>query len=142
MAAFLAPPLARNFDIDEDDFDLEPNILFALAAEEDCSSREQVIMQDVIEDESSSIPESVVEPRRRLSFHHQYLLDEQQGPRQGRSVSVSSSTQRSRVTCGRSSRGGVSTLNTTRRRVWKQVRSRRWSAQHMPIPTQTSTTTG
>ncbi|GBP62379.1 hypothetical protein EVAR_47264_1 [Eumeta japonica] len=70
----------EDFDIDEDDFDLEPNILFALAAEEDCSSEEQDDKQDVIEDESSSIPESVVEPRRRLSFHHQYLLDEQQGP--------------------------------------------------------------
>ncbi|GBP36344.1 hypothetical protein EVAR_22476_1 [Eumeta japonica] len=68
----------EDFDIDEDDFDLEPNILFALA-EEDCSSEEQDDKQDVIEDESSSIPESVVEPRRRLSFHHQYLLDKQQG---------------------------------------------------------------
>ncbi|GBP89919.1 hypothetical protein EVAR_63582_1 [Eumeta japonica] len=52
----------EDFDIDEDDFDLEPNILFALAAEEDCSSEEQDDKQDVIEDESSSIPESVVEP--------------------------------------------------------------------------------
>ncbi|GBP74273.1 hypothetical protein EVAR_58551_1 [Eumeta japonica] len=33
----------EDFDIDEDDFDLEPNILFALAAEEDCSSEEQMI---------------------------------------------------------------------------------------------------
>ncbi|GBP73399.1 Chimeric ERCC6-PGBD3 protein [Eumeta japonica] len=52
----------EDFDIDEDDFDLEPNILFALAAEEDCSSEEQDDKQDVIEDESSSIPDSVVEP--------------------------------------------------------------------------------
>ncbi|GBP72058.1 hypothetical protein EVAR_48552_1 [Eumeta japonica] len=105
----------EDFDIDEDDFDLEPNILFALAVEEDCSSEEQDDKQDVIEDESSSIPESVVEPRRRLSFHHQYLLDEQQGPQD--------------------KEGAVSTLSTTRRRVWKQVPFEDGPHNYMPIPT-------
>ncbi|GBP49796.1 Chimeric ERCC6-PGBD3 protein [Eumeta japonica] len=160
MAAFLAPPLARvrapltdnyisellnngdvseieDFDIDEDDFDLEPNILFALAAEEDCSSEEHDDKQDVIEDESSSIPESVVEPPEAPIIPPSIPSGRTtRTSRQGRSVSVSSSTQRSRVTCGRSSRGGaVSTLSTTRRRVWKQVPFEDGPHNYMPIPT-------
>ncbi|GBP16600.1 hypothetical protein EVAR_19395_1 [Eumeta japonica] len=127
----------EDFDIDEDDFDLEPNILFALAAEEDCSSEEQDDKQDVIEDESSSIPESVVEPLEAPIIPPSIPSGRTtRTSRQGRSVSVSSSTQRSRVTCGRSSRGGaVSTLSTTRRRVWKQVPFEDGPHNYMPIPT-------
>ncbi|GBP73808.1 hypothetical protein EVAR_54860_1 [Eumeta japonica] len=127
----------EDFDIDEDDFDLEPNILFALAAEEDCSSEEQDDKQDVIEDESSSIPESVVEPPEAPIIPPSIPSGRTtRTSRQGRSVSVSSSTQRSRVTCGRSSRGGaVSTLSTTRRRVWKQVPFEDGPHNYMPIPT-------
>ncbi|GBP72363.1 hypothetical protein EVAR_55131_1 [Eumeta japonica] len=108
--AFLAPPLARGlllrFDIDEDDFDLEPNILFALAAEEDCSSEEQDDKQDVIEDESSSIPESVVEPPE--------------------APIIPPSIPSGRTT--RTSRQG-------RRRVWKQVPFEDGPHNYMPIPT-------
>ncbi|GBP03558.1 PiggyBac transposable element-derived protein 3 [Eumeta japonica] len=127
----------EDFDIDEDDFDLEPNILFALAAEEDCSSEEQDDKQDVIEDESSSIPESVVEPPEAPIIPPSIPSGQTtRTSRQGRSVSVSSSTQRSRVICGRSSRGGaVSTLSTTRRRVWKQVPFEDGPHNYMPIPT-------
>ncbi|GBP10350.1 hypothetical protein EVAR_5663_1 [Eumeta japonica] len=127
----------EDFDIDEDDFDLEPNILFALAAEEDCSSEEQDDKQDVIEDESSSITESVEEPPEAPIIPPSIPSGRTtRNSRQERSVSVSSSTQRSRVTCGRSSRGGaVSTLSTTRRRVWKQVPFEDGPHNYMPIPT-------
>ncbi|GBP48792.1 hypothetical protein EVAR_8400_1 [Eumeta japonica] len=125
----------EDFDIDEDDFDLEPNILFALAAEEDCSSEEQDDKQDVIEDESSSIPESVVEPPG-LSFHHQYLLDEQQGPqdKEGQFLFHLQHKIPSNLWKKFSWRA-VSTLSTTRRRVWKQVPFEDGPHNYMPIPT-------
>ncbi|GBP81761.1 PiggyBac transposable element-derived protein 3 [Eumeta japonica] len=99
----------EDFDIDEDDFDLEPNILFALAAEENCSNEEQDDKQDVIEDESSSIPESVVEPPE--------------------APIIPPSIPSGRTT--RTSRQG----STTRRRVWKQVPFEDGPHNYMPIPT-------